>query len=207
MTPSYLLVRGPYRFTRNPMYVAAIAIWFGFGPRSMGAPQCLWDSRPPGPLWNSPWCRSRSTVWKSDGERPTASTGGKCRAGSAAGLFDIAVAHKPDCCGFKSGRTDGEQNLCRDARNFSFECVASSGHSSPPRPRKGLGSSNPPRSASQSRGFLILREKVENLRIHASRHGHCSRNSKRIYRSSRRQRYRKARSVRPSATRCATGSP
>jgi len=30
MTPSYLLVRGPYRFTRNPMYVAAIAIWFGW---------------------------------------------------------------------------------------------------------------------------------------------------------------------------------
>ena len=30
MTPSYLLVRGPYRFTRNPMYVAAIAIWLGW---------------------------------------------------------------------------------------------------------------------------------------------------------------------------------
>lgn len=30
MTPRYLLVRGPYRFTRNPMYVAAIAIWFGW---------------------------------------------------------------------------------------------------------------------------------------------------------------------------------
>jgi protein-S-isoprenylcysteine O-methyltransferase Ste14 len=30
MTPSYLLVRGPYRFTRNPMYVAAFAIWFGW---------------------------------------------------------------------------------------------------------------------------------------------------------------------------------
>jgi hypothetical protein len=41
------------------------------------------------------------TVWKSDGERPTASTGGRCRAGSAAGLFDTAVAHKPDCCGLK----------------------------------------------------------------------------------------------------------
>ncbi len=30
MTPSYLLVRGPYRFTRNPTYEAAIAIWFGW---------------------------------------------------------------------------------------------------------------------------------------------------------------------------------
>jgi len=29
-TPSYLLVSGPYRFTRNPMYVAAIAIWLGW---------------------------------------------------------------------------------------------------------------------------------------------------------------------------------
>jgi protein-S-isoprenylcysteine O-methyltransferase Ste14 len=30
MTPRYLLVRGPYHFTRNPMYVAALAIWFGW---------------------------------------------------------------------------------------------------------------------------------------------------------------------------------
>ncbi|HEY6421342.1 MAG TPA: isoprenylcysteine carboxylmethyltransferase family protein [Candidatus Binataceae bacterium] len=29
-TPDYLLVRGPYRYTRNPMYVGAIAIWLGW---------------------------------------------------------------------------------------------------------------------------------------------------------------------------------
>ena len=30
LTPRYLLTRGPFRFTRNPMYVAAIAIWSGW---------------------------------------------------------------------------------------------------------------------------------------------------------------------------------
>jgi hypothetical protein len=32
-----------------------------------------------------------------------------------------------------------EQNLCRDVCNFCAECVASSGHSLPPQPRKDLG--------------------------------------------------------------------
>jgi len=30
MTRRYLATRGPFRFTRNPMYVATIAIWFGW---------------------------------------------------------------------------------------------------------------------------------------------------------------------------------
>ena len=29
-TPEYLLTRGPYRYTRNPMYVGALAIWGGW---------------------------------------------------------------------------------------------------------------------------------------------------------------------------------
>lgn len=29
-TPRYLLVRGPYKFTRNPMYLSALAIWLGW---------------------------------------------------------------------------------------------------------------------------------------------------------------------------------
>jgi protein-S-isoprenylcysteine O-methyltransferase Ste14 len=29
-TPRYLLVRGPYQFTRNPMYLSGIAIWLGW---------------------------------------------------------------------------------------------------------------------------------------------------------------------------------
>jgi protein-S-isoprenylcysteine O-methyltransferase Ste14 len=29
-TPTYLLRSGPYAFTRNPMYVAELALWFGW---------------------------------------------------------------------------------------------------------------------------------------------------------------------------------
>jgi protein-S-isoprenylcysteine O-methyltransferase Ste14 len=29
-TQNYLVVRGPYRFTRNPMYLAGMAIWLGW---------------------------------------------------------------------------------------------------------------------------------------------------------------------------------
>jgi protein-S-isoprenylcysteine O-methyltransferase Ste14 len=29
-TPGYLLERGPYRFSRNPMYVAELALWLGW---------------------------------------------------------------------------------------------------------------------------------------------------------------------------------
>lgn len=29
-TPTYLLRNGPYAFTRNPMYVAELALWFGW---------------------------------------------------------------------------------------------------------------------------------------------------------------------------------
>ncbi len=29
-TPKYLLVRGPYTFTRNPIYLSLLAIWFGW---------------------------------------------------------------------------------------------------------------------------------------------------------------------------------
>lgn len=30
LAPDYLIERGPYRWTRNPMYVAAFAIWLGW---------------------------------------------------------------------------------------------------------------------------------------------------------------------------------
>jgi len=30
LTPPYLLTRGPYALTRHPMYVAALALWFGW---------------------------------------------------------------------------------------------------------------------------------------------------------------------------------
>jgi protein-S-isoprenylcysteine O-methyltransferase Ste14 len=30
LTPRYLLARGPYRYTRNPMYVGGFAIWIGW---------------------------------------------------------------------------------------------------------------------------------------------------------------------------------
>lgn len=30
LSPSWLIVHGPYRFTRNPMYVAEMALWLGW---------------------------------------------------------------------------------------------------------------------------------------------------------------------------------
>jgi protein-S-isoprenylcysteine O-methyltransferase Ste14 len=30
ITPSYLIRRGPYQYTRNPMYVAALSLWLGW---------------------------------------------------------------------------------------------------------------------------------------------------------------------------------
>lgn len=29
-TPSYLLIRGPYKFTRNPMFLGELLLWFGW---------------------------------------------------------------------------------------------------------------------------------------------------------------------------------
>jgi protein-S-isoprenylcysteine O-methyltransferase Ste14 len=30
LTPSFLLMRGPYALTRNPMYVSELGLWFGW---------------------------------------------------------------------------------------------------------------------------------------------------------------------------------
>ena len=45
-TPSFLIVRGPYRFTRNPIYIAYLGIWLGwaifFGSISVLVVWLLW---------------------------------------------------------------------------------------------------------------------------------------------------------------------
>jgi protein-S-isoprenylcysteine O-methyltransferase Ste14 len=30
LTPAFLMMRGPYKFTRNPMYLAEVALWMGW---------------------------------------------------------------------------------------------------------------------------------------------------------------------------------
>jgi protein-S-isoprenylcysteine O-methyltransferase Ste14 len=45
-TPPYLLVGGPYRFSRNPMYLLELAMWLGwaifYGSRALGGAALLW---------------------------------------------------------------------------------------------------------------------------------------------------------------------
>jgi protein-S-isoprenylcysteine O-methyltransferase Ste14 len=40
LTPSFLMMRGPYKFTRNPMYVAELGLWLGWA-LFFGSPSVL----------------------------------------------------------------------------------------------------------------------------------------------------------------------
>jgi protein-S-isoprenylcysteine O-methyltransferase Ste14 len=81
LTPSHLLTSGPYRLSRNPLYVAELGLWLGWA-FFFGSIGVLIGFAVLLSIGVSSWCREKRGLWKPYLVKVILTTRTRCRAGS-----------------------------------------------------------------------------------------------------------------------------
>ncbi len=90
--PRELIIWGPYRFVRNPIYVGVVAALVGIALALRSPPRCCWPPR----RGSSPtrwWRSTRSRPFDVASERATSVTSSRSTAGCRGGRGPPAAAH------------------------------------------------------------------------------------------------------------------